>query len=869
VRLTRLRAIAFGPLEQRAFEFDSDVVLVHGPNEAGKSSFRAAVETILYGFKPADRDQHPLAQWDPDNPQTLQLECELRLDTGELLSVERVLKSSAGLRTATEGAAFSGPRRGNRALPWMDWLSREVFGQLYSLELEQLAKFDERARGDIDDLLLPRTSSLPLRAPSEIRGELRTACNGLWRADNRGSSSAKKLREQLKTARNHLAEEQRRDRELRDARLERAELESELQALRATNRRLEREQADASFLGDLFALNRDRRALGPAIELGELDGRRLMRPSELEAEIEAQEAQLREPQTRLARAEVSLADEAAQVLASSTEIELALEALARWEVDRVRLAEQRQDARKDRERARDELRAALGGEPGDSELAAAAAVPIEALASAAAEWSDARDREFGDASPARTRDQIWQAIAGCAGLALIVFGLIAQVDPRLIVPGALLLGVASSVSWFTRSNSRREPPAAPQELGALLGALTVPRALTESPAALQRLVGLLVGIQRSLASFDDRERSSAELETQLAEQESSWRALCERAGVDADGSGDLQIARLRAALETARAEQGEVERDERERDEAQRLIDFEQPALDAKSEHRNKLRAALLAAEPGCSDLDLAFERVEERSAEADFSRRRESELSKDPRYSAFESDLRVVAENPPADAPWLPEICDARKQKLDEVDEQLSGKQQRLGELTALLRGNTAGALSDAADAAREIRDEIESTERERDRLALLESILGRAEREYREIHQPDVLRRASGYLERITGGRYRRVDMLDEDEGLLGVTFDGQSEPIEVGDPLSRGTLDQIFLCLRLGMLDHLDDGRERLPLILDDALLRMDDQRRGTVYALLGDIAPTRQVWILTCHRALADEVESNMKVTRIDL
>jgi uncharacterized protein YhaN len=319
----------------------------------------------------------------------------------------------------------------------------------------------------------------------------------------------------------------------------------------------------------------------------------------------------------------------------------------------------------------------------------------------------------------------------------------------------------------------------------------------------------------------------------------------------------------------ARAEQGEVERDERERNEAQRLIDFEQPALDAKREHCDKLRATLLAAEPGSSDLDLAFERVEERSTGADFSRRRESELSKDPRYSAFESDLRVVAENPPADAPWLPEICDAREQKLGEVDEQLSGKQQRLGELTALLRGNTAGALSDAADAAREIRDEIESTERGRDRLALLESILGRAEREYREIHQPDVLRRASDYLERITNGRYRRIDMLDEDEGVLGVTFDGHNEPIEVGDPLSRGTLDQIFLCLRLGMLDHLDDGRERLPLILDDALLRMDDQRRGTVYALLGDIAPTRQVWILTCHRALADEVESNMKVTRIDL
>ena len=219
--------------------------------------------------------------------------------------------------------------------------------------------------------------------------------------------------------------------------------------------------------------------------------------------------------------------------------------------------------------------------------------------------------------------------------------------------------------------------------------------------------------------------------------------------------------------------------------------------------------------------------------------------------------------------APWLPGVCAEREQRLDEFDDRLSEQQHRLGQLTELLSGNTAGALSDAADAVRDIRDEIESIERERDRLALLESILVRAEREYRELHQPDVLRRASEYFERITDGRYRRIDLLDGDEGLLGVTLDGRSEPIEVGDPISRGTLDQIFLCLRLGMLDHLDEGRERLPLILDDALLRMDDQRRSAVYALLGDIAPMRQVWILTCNRALADEIESGLKVTRIDL
>ena len=869
MRFTRLRTVAFGPLVERTFSVDSDIILVHGPNEAGKSSFRAAIETVLYGFKPADRDVHPLAQWDPGNPQTLQLESELRLDTDELLRVERVLQSSGGLRIASEGAEFSGPRRGNRALPWMDWLSREVFGQLYSLELEQLAKLDERARADIDDLLLPRTSALPLRAPSEIRGELHKACNGLWRADNRGSSSAKRLRERLKTARNQLGEEQRRDRELRDARSERSELETELQALRANKREFERERADASFLGDLFASNRLRRALGPAIDLGELEGHRLLRPSELEAEIEAHETRLREPQARLAQAEVPLDEAAARVLALSTEIELALEALARWDADRERLAEQRQDASKARERARDELRAALGGEPGDPELAAAAAVPIEALASAATEWSDARDREFDGASPTSNRAQIWQWIPGCTGLAMIAFGSFKQLSLELIIPGTLLLLVALCVGLLTRPRSHRAPPAAPRELSALLGKLTVPQTLSSSPAALQRLVALLVGIQRSLANASEREGGSAELETQLGERESGWKALCERAGVDADGDGDLHIARLRAALESARAEHDEVELDARQRNDAQRLIDFEQPVLDAKLEHRDKLRAALHAAEPECSDFEAAFERVEERSSEADFLRRRESELRRDPRFALFENDPRVICEDPPEGAPWLPGVCAEREQRLDEFDERLSEKQHRLGQLTELLSRNTAGALSDAADAVREIRDEIESTERERDRLALLESILVRAEREYRELHQPDVLRRASEYFERITDGRYRRIDLLDGDEGLLGVTLDGRSEPIEVGDPISRGTLDQIFLCLRLGMLDHLDEGRERLPLILDDALLRMDDQRRCAVYALLGDIAPMRQVWILTCNRALADEIESSLKVSRIDL
>ena len=130
-------------------------------------------------------------------------------------------------------------------------------------------------------------------------------------------------------------------------------------------------------------------------------------------------------------------------------------------------------------------------------------------------------------------------------------------------------------------------------------------------------------------------------------------------------------------------------------------------------------------------------------------------------------------------------------------------------------------------------------------------------------------MLRRASAYLRRVTDGRYTRLDYQASPTGGLLVSVAERSEPIPVDHPISRGTLDQIHLCLRLGLLDHLDEERETLPLVLDDALLRMDDVRRPEVYGLLTHVAQRRQLFFLTCHRNIADEAEHALKVRRVDL
>jgi uncharacterized protein YhaN len=277
----------------------------------------------------------------------------------------------------------------------------------------------------------------------------------------------------------------------------------------------------------------------------------------------------------------------------------------------------------------------------------------------------------------------------------------------------------------------------------------------------------------------------------------------------------------------------------------------------------------LRAAEPEAADLAAAHRRVCERIEERDYVRRREAELAADPRWEALKSDLRLTGETVPVDAPWREDIAAERAARLAECNAAIEHANQRLGELRSQLQRDVGSHAARARDVVLALEEILVETRRERDRLALLDSILGHAERSFRDEHQPDVLRRAGRYLARVTHGRYSRLDYEDAEGGGLRVTVKGRSEPVPVEAPISRGTLDQIFLCLRLGLLDHLDRRREKLPLVLDDTLLRMDDARRAQVYSVLGDVARKRQVFLLTCHDALAAEAEQALGIQRIDL
>lgn len=105
---------------------------------------------------------------------------------------------------------------------------------------------------------------------------------------------------------------------------------------------------------------------------------------------------------------------------------------------------------------------------------------------------------------------------------------------------------------------------------------------------------------------------------------------------------------------------------------------------------------------------------------------------------------------------------------------------------------------------------------------------------------------RRMVADVERVTGGRYRRVRV---DDATLGIdVFAPERDGWVPVSELSQGTLDVVYLAARLGLV-RLVTGDRRPPLILDDPFVTLDDARAARALELLREVARDFQVIYLT--------------------
>ncbi|MDI6795875.1 MAG: AAA family ATPase [Desulfatibacillaceae bacterium] len=160
------------------------------------------------------------------------------------------------------------------------------------------------------------------------------------------------------------------------------------------------------------------------------------------------------------------------------------------------------------------------------------------------------------------------------------------------------------------------------------------------------------------------------------------------------------------------------------------------------------------------------------------------------------------------------------------------------------------AGNLSALLGEREAVKEEIRLLAQRWAKYAACGFLVDEAAKSFEKEHQPQVFKDAGAYFAAVTKGRYRGVMGLVDENLVEAVSADFKRKPVEA---LSRGTAEQLYLCLRLAYIKkRLKTG---LPVIMDDVLANFDPNRAAAFARVLCDFASENQVLFFTCHPKIA--------------
>lgn len=134
-----------------------------------------------------------------------------------------------------------------------------------------------------------------------------------------------------------------------------------------------------------------------------------------------------------------------------------------------------------------------------------------------------------------------------------------------------------------------------------------------------------------------------------------------------------------------------------------------------------------------------------------------------------------------------------------------------------------------------------------EYDAIALAVDTLRAADADIQSQFSPELGKLAAHYMSVVTDGRYESV-LINRDFSAK-TKLSGDTVPRET-EYLSAGTLDLMYLAVRLAVCTLALPENSACPLILDDTLVNLDAERTQQAMKLLREISKQRQVILFTC-------------------
>lgn len=880
MKLRRIEAVRFGGLADASLGAIGDgLTVVHGPNEAGKSTFTALVRHVLYGY-PTQREKEP-GYFVGGAGRLGRLVFE---EDGGRWVIERTEGTHGG---EVSVRTLEGRERPELLGEVTRGVSSLAFRIVFGFGLAEMADIEERrsSEDDIISKLYAASAGLAV-SPHEVRAAILREAEELFRPTARKRelntlvAELRQVRSEIRglkaDADSFQADQERRrelERRLSEARTQRDEARAvAIDLALAAEKAGERVRQVGAQEEALRELRLKRRQMDDERAAIAIDQATLDRAPELDALLDEASAfaaggeSLKAAEAAVARAEAKAAEAANRtglapaVLASlgsdhslAASVDEARDDLQRLQAQAESRVEEAQRA--GAAAAQTESNAAGTLEPLGISLDGADEVLAERLAAL-----DALETVRGGGVVSRATAPVPAAIMLVSGLVAVIAGLILREWVSLAI-GVVLSAAGAFFLLRPRSASAAAVPADERPYLTILGLEAGAGALELS--RMRRALETARSAQSATAEARTRAEAAATDATlsadAVAARRSLWEMWLRERGLPGDAAPGAVAQLIVLAREArvasdaaaeARAEAGRV---------AERLDDFaarlgaacrglmEAPdpvTRDDVPVVMNRARELLSAARTAAArvadlvkDIAALDSRIEDEAERSAQTARELRELLE--RFGVADGgsheDLTSLAKRAEVAAKDAETVFDALAEEKNQLEGRLQNEaHERRGSDLRLTEAGLRERLADALDrylvltaAARLVSDALERYERER---------------------QPEVVKRAGELFEHITGGAYAGLSVPIAESRIE--VFDSRAGA-KTSDILSQGAAEQLYLALRLGLISQLGDVGSGLPVLMDDVFANFDPQRRRGAAEAVAELAASRQVVFFTCH------------------
>ncbi len=174
----------------------------------------------------------------------------------------------------------------------------------------------------------------------------------------------------------------------------------------------------------------------------------------------------------------------------------------------------------------------------------------------------------------------------------------------------------------------------------------------------------------------------------------------------------------------------------------------------------------------------------------------------------------------------------------------------------------NRLASIEEEYELQRQKRQELEKLNMS---LELAKAVLNDCYETMKNTITPKFTQNLSANIADITNGKYNSVRFNDE----IGLIVENEQGDYVPATKLSVGTIEQLYLSLRLSMVDELSE--ETLPIILDEAFAYFDDERLKNFLEVINKKYANRQILIFSCterEKEILNELGIDYKILQLN-